>query len=1622
VRRDIGLFFYFQKGGGVLRKRIKMTVVSFMILSVMLCVVWVIFFGTVKVMAAELPSPDSVLLSYRDNPYLRFYEGNEGVAWTTIHPGGYALTGDGTYIYAGGQSIYREEEGRTVIPQGVVTRREIIGELPPGHHYYAAAVTDSVVPVGKWVLMHNDARCVHGPFDACCTYEYYGISGLSNLKCGEEYDSGWIAYCADCGAPLTGYVYTCEDCISRIGYIFTGSGTFSYHYPVEYLFICPLRGDNLENDFSLRSHMCKAFVSCNRYNVIYDGNGASYGEMEPSVFYYGGENVYEGVQVTREECLRENTFVRPGYRFSGWSDSPDGQVLFSDRAHCSSLESYYTALSASGDGTDDMSVILYAVWEKCDSVLTVSGGNFGDNAGAYNGVASGLFFDGLNRFEKGYMYETAVSASDLTAPSGYRVGLNAMQGTSVNEVYASCELIGWDFESDDADASPASYGSVGSISISGRISGSLRAVSSDGSFTYQHISPVNGNTDHVTALWKSTSVILPGAVCRGMIFVGWYTDPDMKPEHFAGGEGDLFTPDHDTELYASFTGIDLMAVPDYMGNDTFGALRYNGLTSLSVPEVMGKDVFRYYISPDVYPYAFTECFSGTDVHEVSGSVRTFSGQGECSYFTADRTGVYVFELWGACGASYGEYVGEKGESSSCRIFLRKGDVVGVYTGLPGVYENTQDGIVCNGGEGSYISINGNVVMSSSGGKGASYNLHVSNTYEYTGSVRTFTAEAEGDYTLEVWGAAGTRAGDGKSGPGSGGYASGVVHLTEGSVLYICAGGSNGYNGGGYGGSDRYGSRGGNGGGATHIASADGLLSGLSGNRESVYIVAGGGGGAGGSQSSAGTGGGAVGGTGISPWPGGQGSASGGSQSAPGGSGSGRGGFGYGGRGYSVEDNDYPFNMNGGGGGGWYGGGGGIVTAESYGCGGGGGSGYIGGVEEGVLRSGVNSGNGYAVISCEVCINGLDPVGRETGFFPEGFVYGDHVIVSHSECVYPGEDIEGAGYCRITEPDDTYYGSSSALCYSPDTEAPDAVSRIGMEYDAAGRKLDLLWDMPSDNGTIYAYMARAYSSSDIISGNDDYAQSDIRKLCIATGVYGYYYLIDDSASRDAGYVLDNGVRLDTAWTYLSGRSADSDFASWYDAADPGQKRCRDVSIVPDGSDRYIHLICVDRAGNVSPVFDAAVDGDGAFIPYPIVTDKLCVKDTECVYASEDRADTYYVRADGSGSVLLEYSAYIDGFARDAYQIDTAYFHSSLSEYVNISVEKSDRDEYETSPVVISSERTSGFPLIPVSCDDVLRTDFGRRLLLTESFSISTESEVYLYPSASATMETGDASVSSRERDILNGITLIGDAKGPECLVSINGGEYIPLSGSNISNVAALNAIDRRGEDVMVDLYVRDEGSGLKGNFVIRIVNTDNGLEEEFESDGEHFVMNLKMDPDSEEPLFENMLFNGRFIIFVYSEDNVGNTGSDNSENITELDVKGEICRTLDEITGPLTDDEGNTVIKRGESGYVLSNVWGYPDAVYVSFEDDELKTYDVLYIVNGGIPESLSGYSGTVEYIGRSDHVLTERTDFTVPLEYDGSVINVSITAYRGNESLTWETACNIVSDGTVLDELITVLR
>ncbi len=225
------------------------------------------------------------------------------------------------------------------------------------------------------------------------------------------------------------------------------------------------------------------------------------------------------------------------------------------------------------------------------------------------------------------------------------------------------------------------------------------------------------------------------------------------------------------------------------------------------------------------------------------------------------------------------------------------------------------------------------------------------TFNYTGGQQTISLPA-GTYGIEMWGANGGNSNNSRA--GIGGYSKGNLNLSATTTLYIVAGGSpvytgisglqpGGYNGGGSGYANATGRAGG---GATHIASAAGILSALATNTSAVYIVAGGGGG---DQNSGliGHGGGL---TGGGTYPGTQTGSAGGIF----------GSFGQGG--------DITASYGGGGGGGWYGGGGNQNNAGS------GGSGYIGGVSSGTTimngQSGfVNNpdvnGNGMVIIT-ELC--------------------------------------------------------------------------------------------------------------------------------------------------------------------------------------------------------------------------------------------------------------------------------------------------------------------------------------------------------------------------------------------------------------------------------------------------------------------------------------------------------------------------------------------------------------------------------------------------------------------------------------------------------------------------------
>ncbi len=283
-------------------------------------------------------------------------------------------------------------------------------------------------------------------------------------------------------------------------------------------------------------------------------------------------------------------------------------------------------------------------------------------------------------------------------------------------------------------------------------------------------------------------------------------------------------------------------------------------------------------------------------------------------------------------------------SIDAKIFLKGSSEMKVAKGYtfddPGYYTLVAGEITDND---SRVVVNSTINIETPGNYEITYELYVSGElmetkvrkvtvfetvtdFAYTGSEQTFTVMLDGYYKLEVWGSAG-------SGGSNGGYSTGKIYLTKGTILYIYCGGIR-FNGGGTGG---LGGR--HGGGATHIATKSGTLNTLGNFKDSILIVAGGGGGQG-ENGIGGSGGGTSGQNGRTS----AGYGTGGTQTSGGSYGSGNlgsgssGSFGQGGNGNSAGN-------CGGGGGGYYGGGGGgrwdtAATGKRDGSGGGG-SGYIG---------------------------------------------------------------------------------------------------------------------------------------------------------------------------------------------------------------------------------------------------------------------------------------------------------------------------------------------------------------------------------------------------------------------------------------------------------------------------------------------------------------------------------------------------------------------------------------------------------------------------------------------------------------------------------------------------------
>lgn len=521
--------------------------------------------------------------------------------------------------------------------------------------------------------------------------------------------------------------------------------------------------------------------------------------------------------------------------------------------------------------------------------------------------------------------------------------------------------------------------------------------------------------------------------------------------------------------------------------------------------------------------------------------------------------------------------------------------------------------------------------------------------------------------------------------------------------------------------------------------------------------------------------------------------------------------------------------------------------------------------------------------------------------------------------------------------------------APDQAAPDMVAAETVRKEAmGGSRIKVTWEAPKDNGSIFYHVAESY----LTGSTTVLCRSNITMNILTTGVIGYYTLVDEQES--------------TTVTEANGLFSDQP----------------EEDIILQETVQYLHIAAVDKAGNLSSTIHIPLKKSDAELLWPLYTEQLGIEEGQNIYPAGDKS--YYVRSDGTTPFILDYRAYMDGTAREDYQINYAIFESSFqgNHVRNIL-------ECANSPVRAGSFRLSSESLTLTATGDSLlsgyplttayREDEGRRLRTSQAFTLDRAAEgvrLELTPIAGAGCAEGIV-YSDHDADRRNGLILIGDGTGPVI--------------SGLEALKEFSLIDRRETDLTLRVTAEDALSGVR-DFYLEIYNSDNAVREIYmpEEDGA-----IRINITRDEPIFS-----GDFVVTAYAVDNVGNESSV-SAGTTEFALAVEIERML---------EPHDPVFKCGESGLLTITTWGYADRVEVEFPEEMLAldpNLNQVYV-----------YTDIPAY--RHD----EKLQFMVPLSTpENQEYAITVRAYKGDRQLEEHPALGVISvTGSVLDEIRTRLR
>lgn len=532
-------------------------------------------------------------------------------------------------------------------------------------------------------------------------------------------------------------------------------------------------------------------------------------------------------------------------------------------------------------------------------------------------------------------------------------------------------------------------------------------------------------------------------------------------------------------------------------------------------------------------------------------------------------------------------------------------------------------------------------------------------------------------------------------------------------------------------------------------------------------------------------------------------------------------------------------------------------------------------------------------------------------------------------------------------------------YAPDQAAPERIDLQRMQMEAIeDHRIKLAFERPADRGTVYYHQVHSY-----LAGQESVlSSSNITETEVATGIAGYYYLVDSIPGTQIS--VQNGRTQAT----FCGRE--------------------ELLLRVGETTGFLHIAAMDRAGNIGETVCVELPRILAEVAWLPCTESLVIDSMiEGVeYGSVTKADgaenIYYVKADGRTPFLLKNTGYLSGTPRNDYQVDRMTYGFRTGEgalqgeySVRVPLGSVEDIESEYSGETLGRQ-TGGIGILQWGMySKALRTEKMCRVQVLQSFCLEKEyhgKRIQVIPSAGAYLN-GNLMLSDRQEDETHGLWLIADAQAPEIL-GLQDAERI---------------LQDRDEEV-IDLVAIDSESGV-GEFAAVIRNMDNGGESYYypESDG-HIRIRVE---DT------NPLFMGEVQLQIRVVDRVGNENTV-KRGADDFGVTAVIVRCL---------APHDPIFKRGESGILMIKARGYVERLKVEFPENIV-----------GWDEELNR---TYLYDPPRD-VAWEEILFMIPLEeVEDREYQIHVTVYKGEEfAEVRPVMCTLEVAQTVLGELRTRLR